>query len=130
MTGREFTVGVAMGMVGEPLEILHQHPYFNTEIKYYNVDYRAMPVQSVALRQACQRLAYEAVSVHGHRNPARVDLRLHGDELMILEVKPNPDIKQSGLLAKSMDLLEYNYESMIMDVWRQFLDHGLYKKAA
>lgn len=61
------------------------------------------------LRRRVEKLAVSAYELMGLRDYGRVDIRMRGDELFILEVNPNPDPSPDAGLARAAAAAGYSY---------------------
>lgn len=65
------------------------------------------------LRKKIVELSQEAGAALGCSNYFRVDLRMRGDELFILDVNPNPDIDSDSGFARQALAKGYEYEQVL-----------------
>lgn len=87
----------------------HSEDYLNTPSVY------PAPLDE-ELKKRVEKLAVSAYELMDLRDYGRVDIRMRGEELFILEVNPNPDLSPDAGLARAAAAAGYPYPQMLAHI--------------
>lgn len=129
LSGREFNVGVWGNGKPEALPIgevdyssirnsLEKLVTYEAKWLEHSDDYLNTPSTYPAsleenLRKRAEKLAVSAYELMGLRDYGRIDIRMRGEDLFILEVNPNPDLSPDAGVARAAEAAGFAYPQML-----------------
>ncbi|MBI2845415.1 MAG: GNAT family N-acetyltransferase [Chloroflexi bacterium] len=87
----------------------HSEDYLNTPSVY------PAPLEE-SLKKRVEKLAVSAYELMGLRDYGRIDIRMRGEDLFILEANPNPDLSPDAGVARAAEAAGSSYAQMLAHV--------------
>ncbi len=82
-------------------------------LERHNVGFLCPSMLTTSQRRVIERACCRAYRAMRCRDYARIDLRLRGDRVYILDVNPNPDINSESLLVIAANVVGLNYDEVL-----------------
>lgn len=97
-------------------------------LEAYNIGFVCPSMLTIPQRRAVERACRRAFRAMRCRDYARVDLRLRGKRVYVLDVNPNPDINSEALIVIAANMVGLHYDDVIARIvqagearWRAWL---------
>ena len=91
----------------------HEIKFQEEALDRYNIGFVCPSMLTVLQRRAVDRACRKAFRAMHCRDYARVDLRLRGDRVYVLDVNPNPDINSEALIVMAANAAGLHYDDVI-----------------
>ena len=91
----------------------HEIKFQEDALDRYNIGFLCPSMLTVTQRRAVERACRRAFHALHCRDYARVDLRLRGDRVYVLDVNPNPDINSEALIVVAANAVGLDYNDVI-----------------